>query len=120
MIPVDASRLNPLATGNINPVMTWNTNPDGSRSRSDVQATNQDGVPLWNVEILRTVRSFGEDRTEGVNVEVPAAAMPAIKQLSPVAFRDLEADFYVSRGNLRQRWSASALHDSKPAAPQEK
>lgn len=115
MIPVDADRLTPFATGNVNPVPVWTENADGSRSRSDAQATNESGVPLWNVEILRQTVQFGEGRMSAVSVQVPAPQMPNPEPMTPAKFRGLEADFYVSRNQLRERWTAEGI---EPAAAQ--
>lgn len=115
VIPVDTTRMEIITTGNINPVMAWVTNPDGSRHRSDVQAENEQGQPLWFVEILRQTTVFGEGRTTAVPVQVPAPQEPSVAPMGKTNFRGLEADFFVSKGQLRERWSAEGI---EPAAAQ--
>lgn len=42
------------------------------------QATNDDGVPLWEIEGARQVVEFGRTRTEVFTVLVPAAQRPVL------------------------------------------
>lgn len=115
VIPVDTNRMQTVTTGNVNPVMAWVVSADGSRHRSDVQAEDDRGRPLWAVEILRQTTVFGEGRTSAVPVQVPADQMPSVASMGPTQFQGLEADFYVSKGQLRERWTAEGI---EPAAAQ--
>lgn len=116
MIPVDSTRFQPIATGNVSPVSEW-TEVDGKRKRSDVQATSEQGLPLWNVEILRQVRSFGEEKTVAMSVEVGSKTLPKIEAFSPVRFESLSVDFYVTRDKqLGQRWSAEEMGEADSSA----
>ena len=61
MIPVDPSyRL--IASGNVEAVREW-TETEQGRRRPDVQASNDQGIPLWQVEGLRSVQGFGASKT---------------------------------------------------------
>lgn len=116
MIPVDSARFRPIATGNVSAVAEW-SEVDGKRKRTDVQATNDAGLPLWNVEILRQVRSFGEEKTVAMFVEVGSKTLPKIEAFSPVKFENVSVDFYVTRDKqLGQRWSAEEMGEADSSA----
>ncbi|MEI2733001.1 MAG: hypothetical protein V9G08_13560 [Dermatophilaceae bacterium] len=52
------------------------------------QATNENGVPLWDIECMRQIVEFGRSRTEVYTVLVPSAQQPVLSP-GPVRFRDL-------------------------------
>lgn len=114
MIPVDSTRFQPVATGNVSAVSEW-TEVDGKRKRSDVQAVHPETrLPLWNIEILRKVREFGEEKTTAVMVEVGARSLPEVHSFAPIALKNLNVEFYVNRsGKLAERWSAEELHSKE-------
>lgn len=121
MIPVDATRFQAIATGIVSPVQEWVETSDGKRRPSDVQASNAQGQPLWSVEILRMVSRFGRDSTETTTVTVPSPTEPHVVALKQCHLQGLEVEFFVSKGQGRERWSASGIQsqgESKQAAAQ--
>lgn len=111
-IPVDP-RYTLRASGNVEPISEWGQDSDGKRTRLDTQATSPDGVPLWAVEVLRQTRSFGQDKTVAVPVEVASRTMPAPEAFAPLGFQNLTVDFFVRRGGtLGERWAADGLADA--------
>ena len=110
MIPVDSTRFQAIATGIVEPVTEWMETADGKRRPSDVQATSDNGQPLWQIEILRTVSRFGRQATETARVTVPSSTEPTITSLRPVPFQGLEVDFYGTKsGGVRESWSATGI-----------
>ncbi len=87
-LPVDAARLSGLiVAGPVRPVSVYAAGPDGSRSRTDVQATNPDGVPMWTVELA----TFTDDGLASMRVKFPAAAEPVLPLQAPATVRGLVA-----------------------------
>lgn len=110
-IPVDP-RYTLRASGNVEPVAEWGQDAEGKRTRLDTQATSPDGVPLWAVEVLRQTRTFGQDKTVAVPVEVASRTMPAPEAFAPLGFQNLAVEFFVRRGGtLGERWTADGLAD---------
>lgn len=109
-IPVDPSyRL--IASGNVEAVREW-TETEQGRRRSDVQASNDQGIPLWQVEVLRSVQVFGETKTAAVPVQVAAKTEPVPEAFAPVGFDHLTVEFFVRKGGaLGERWEAEGLVD---------
>lgn len=111
-IPVDP-RYRLRATGNVEPVAEWGEGEGGKRVRLDTQATSPQGLPLWNLEVLRQVRNFGENKTVAVPVEVASRTMPAPPSFEPVAFENLSVEFFIRKGGvLGERWSAEGIADA--------
>lgn len=108
-IPVDTIRFQPVATGNISPIPVWKEVKGGTNERTDVQASNDSGIPLWSVEILRDTESFGQKKMVPTSVTVPSATLPEIPLLTAIKFEGLEVDFFVSKGQIRERWQAESI-----------
>lgn len=87
-VQIDQAVLNDphTATGNnaSRPDFTVQVAPGQQRP----QATNDDGVFLWEIECMRQVVEFGRPRTEVYTVLVPAAQQPVLAP-GPVRFKDL-------------------------------
>lgn len=117
MIPVDTNVFRLMGTGNVNPVLEWIETADGKRRPGDVQEVDDKGIPMWEVECLRSTEKFGKSVTESVSVRVPHAGEPSIKAYAPVPFDGLSVDFFVSKGQGREAWRASGLSASGSASP---
>lgn len=117
MIPVDTNVFHLMGTGNVNPVLQWIETADGKRRPGDVQEVDDKGVPMWEVECLRSVDKFGKAVTESVSVRVPHPSEPTVKAYAAVPFDGLSVDFFVSKGQGREAWRASGLSASGSASP---
>lgn len=117
LIPVDSSRFSAMFTGNYEPAREWIERADGSRARSDVQASDDSGTPMWDVEIVFTDRVYGQNRTESVMVSVPCKTEPVITGFTPAAFSGLSVNAYGSKTGMRTSWTAEGLAPARSAAP---
>lgn len=115
LIPVDSSRFSVVASGKIAPATEWIERADGGRARSDVQATNDRGLPLWEVEVFYDDRIFGQDSSERARVSVPAQTEPKIAPFTPIQFVGLTVNAYASKGSMRTNFSAEGIAAAKPA-----
>lgn len=121
-IPVDMSRMQLIGTGNVEPMREWSEGADGRNRPTDVQATGQDGVPLWSVEVLRQDKVFGSEKTVSAQVTVPSRTQPEIKAFAPIALRGVEVSVYAAKnGGMRESWRAESLDAvSKPVQQEPK
>lgn len=116
MIPVDTTKFQPLATGIVQAHHDWVKGENGKNRKSEVQSIDEaTGMPVWEIECLRVVTSFGVDSTQAVMVSVPSPTQPVVPQLKPVVFRGLVVDFYASRGRVAESWSAEGIGRDEPA-----
>lgn len=115
LIPVDSARFSVVASGKVAPATEWIERADGSRTRSDVQATNDGGLPLWEVEVFYDDRVFGQETSEKARVTVPAQAEPKVAPFTPIQFVGLTVNAYVSKGSMRTNFSAEGLAAAKAA-----
>ena len=116
MIPVDPNAFRLMGTGNVSPVFEWIEVEDGKRRPGKEQERDDKGVPIWEVECLRSVEKFGKSVTESVSVRVPHPSEPSIKAYAPVPFDGLSVDFFVSKGQGREAWRASGFASSGAAS----
>lgn len=110
-LPVDAGRLPLLAAApEAEPAPLWGELSDGSRRPiPGKQATTEQGVPLWQVDVLAADPS-GQGRPEVVTVSVASPDAPRVQHLAPVAFVNLTARVSVGRdGKLRAYWNADGV-----------
>ncbi|GAA4674288.1 hypothetical protein GCM10023215_02310 [Pseudonocardia yuanmonensis] len=99
-IPVDTSRVQFLATGKAVARAVYAELTDGSRRRvPDRQEMNDDGVPMWTLDVL--VDDPDADRAEVVGVKVASYDEPAVEKFRPVQFVNLVAVPYVQQGTNR-------------------
>lgn len=108
MYALDDQKFQATLTGVVNPVPVFGDNgrPTGEH------ASDESGVPLWGVEIMRTVKQFGREQGEISTVQVPSAMEPKAQALTPARFRGLVLNVYVKRGerpSLGQTITADAL-----------
>ena len=118
LIPVDAARFAAMFSGNVTPAREWTERPDGSRTRSDVQATNDQNVPMWEVEIVYSDTVFGQAKTEAAPVLVPASTEPKPSPFTPARFEGLTVNAYGTKTGMRTSFSAAGLAAAAPAQPQ--
>lgn len=115
LIPVDSTRFAAMFSGNVTPAREWTERPDGSRTRSDVQATNDSGVPMWEVEIVYSDIVYGQAKTESAQVLVPSQTEPKPAAFTPAAFQGLTVNAYGTKTGMRLNFSADGLAAAKPA-----
>lgn len=105
-IPVDTSRVQFIGTGKAAGRAEYVELSDGSRRRSGNQATDDNGVPLWTVDVL--VDDEDSDRAEVVGVKVASHDEPRTDKWKPVRFVNLVAVPYVAQGTNRVALSMRA------------
>ncbi|BBG04589.1 MULTISPECIES: hypothetical protein [Pseudonocardia] len=106
-IPVDTARVAFVGTGKTAARAKYAELADGSRRRvPDAQDTNDEGVPMWTVDVL--VDDDEADRAEVVSVKVASYDEPRTEKWQPVAFRNLVAFGYVAQGSNRVAYSFTA------------
>jgi hypothetical protein len=96
----------PDATGNVNAVMRFQTVADRSAGAAQVQETNEDDVPLWDVEALLDLEAYGKKSTEPIRVRVPAIVQPNVPK-GPVQFAGFKVTFKASKGQCY--WAADGI-----------
>jgi hypothetical protein len=95
----------------------WAELADGSRRPvPDRQEKDDNGVPLWTVEVLVPPVEDG-DRAEIVAVRIASFDPPKVTELEPVSFDGLVVRVGVNKrtGHLSQYWSAERLALGKAA-----
>ena len=80
-----------IATGKVAPVNRYDPNaaPDAPR----VQETDENGVPLWVMDVLV---EDGSDRANCVGVRVAEKHQPVLDKYKPVVFTGLDVIVYVN------------------------
>lgn len=109
----DSKRQPMSATGIVNAVMEWEKNAEGKRVRTDRQERDPDtGMLKWDVEVLYTGSSFGQESTITANVTVGCADKPNPAPLTPIRFEGLSVSVWVNKANgIAERWEAEAITD---------
>ncbi|GMA19888.1 hypothetical protein MM440_12335 [Arsenicicoccus piscis] len=108
---VDSSRQQLRATGVVDQVNVWVDDPaTGRRRSSDAQEVDEQGRPLWNVEVSYLSESFGRQSTVVARVRVAAATQPTPAAFEVIHFEQLACDVRVNRaGGLVESWRADGL-----------
>jgi len=73
------------ATGIVNGIFGYT---DGKRD--EVQAVNEDGLPLWAVLVTRQSEVWGRQVEEQAEVTFPSKEQPVTKRHAKIVFRDME------------------------------
>lgn len=115
-IPVDTNRVAFIGTGKTAEVAEYVVLSDGSRRRSGNQAKNEDGVPVYVVDVM--VMDPDAERAEIVGVKVASWEPPHTEMGKPVKFIGLMALGYVQQGTGRVAYSftADGIEGAQPAA----
>ena len=112
-IPVDTSRITLIGTGKAAARAEYVELSDGQRRRSGNQAKDDNGVPVWVVDVL--VDDETSDRAEVVGVRVSSHEEPVTEKWKPVRFRNLVAVPYADRSTGRVALSMRADGIEGPA-----
>jgi hypothetical protein len=115
-LPIDSNALRMLATGGVQAAPKW-VEVNGQRSMAEGQQdTDDNGVPLWNVEAMVPAQS-DRDRAEIVSVRIASYERPTVAELAPVAFEGLVCSVSVNKrtGAMGQYWGALKVADARPA-----
>lgn len=106
-IPVDTSKCRFVGTGKTAARAQYAEMADGSRRRvPDGQDKNEDGIPMWVVDVL--VDDPDADRAEIAGVKVASHDQPRTELGKEVKFRGLIALPYVMQGTNRVALSFTA------------
>lgn len=117
---LDTKNTDYRATGVVNPVMEWTEGADGRNRPSDVQATDDNGVPLWQVEMWRKGESFGAESSSVETVLVPHPQEPQVKEFGPLEVHGLTVEVFIqgnraakdglyTKGTLVERFRAAGM-----------
>ncbi|MFR9803200.1 hypothetical protein ACL02T_12980 [Pseudonocardia sp. RS010] len=105
-IPVDQNRVTLIGTGKAAARAEYVELADGQRRRSGNQAKDENGVPVWVVDVL--VDDPDADRAEVVGVRVASWDEPKSDRWKPVRFVNLVAVPYADRSTGRVALSMRA------------
>lgn len=108
-MPLDSDRIALTFNGNVNPVMERVQNAEGRRVTTGVQESNEDGVPLWDVQVRYKTVNFGQQDEEKYSVRIPSRTEPQVQENVRARFKDLEVNYYAGRNGLAQFFNAAAL-----------
>lgn len=98
-IPVDTNKVQLIGTGKAAARAEYVELSDGSRRRSGEQAKDDNGVPMWTIDVL--VDDEDADRAEIASVKVASHDEPRTEKWKPVRFVGLVAVPYVAQGTNR-------------------
>lgn len=112
-IPVDTNRVMLIGTGKAAARAEYVELSDGQRRRSGNQAKDDNGMPVWVVDVL--VDDPDSDRAEVVGVRVSSHDEPVTEKWKPVRFRNLVAVPYADRSTGRVALSMRADGIEGPA-----
>lgn len=105
-IPVDTNRVALIGTGKSAARAEYVELSDGQRRRSGNQAKDDNGVPVWVIDVL--VDDPEADRAEVVGVRVSSHDEPTTEKWKPVRFKNLVAVPYADRSTGRVALSMRA------------
>lgn len=105
-LPIDVSRINFVGSGKAVEKMEYVELSDGSRKRSGAQAKDENGVPLWTVDVF--VDDDDALRAEAIGVTIASHEPPQSQKFQPVKFRNLTATIYADRGSGQAKVSLKA------------
>lgn len=63
------------------PVRLWETSPDGKRRPSAVQATDDAGIPLWDLRVYAQITVFDRVEPSFVTLRIASATPPDTDEL---------------------------------------
>lgn len=118
-LPIDASKLELIATGKVLPKPRYVEAPDGSRRKDPNGAQETDrytGLPLWTVDCIAGSEDDDERRVETVGVTVQSETKPQVSKFQPVQFEGLTANGYVQNGSRFVQYSFKATGVAAGAA----
>lgn len=105
-LPVDVSRINFIGSGKALEKAEYAELADGTRKRSGNQAKDDNGVPLWTIDVF--VDDDDALRAEAIGVTVASFEPPQTEKFKPVKFRKLTATIYADRGSGQAKVSLKA------------
>lgn len=86
---------------------------EGRPSGPKVQATTEDGVPLWLVGVRSDTENFGEEDEEVIKFEIPMRNKPVTTKNAPAALKRPFLSFYAKRtGELKRFYTAEGIVNS--------
>lgn len=95
ILKIDPTTAETFVAASVAPKMAYQ---DGART--DTQATDTAGVPLWRVSVF-VMDESAQRAPETVSVTVPAPVAPALPALSPVVFHGLRVLLWSGGASLR-------------------
>lgn len=109
---IDTDRQALRTTGIVDPVMQWVEDPTtGKRRQSDAQEADEQGRPLWSVEVSYISEAWGKQSTTVARVIVGAPSEPAVAAFETAPFEGLTVTTSVIKnsGQLRESWRAEGI-----------
>jgi len=109
--PVEGSRF-VVDAGLVNPVRVW-VDVNGKRQLSNDQATDESGVPLWEIGIKWVGTEFGRMVEQSAEVQVAQVGEPQVKRNRPIHFKNLtvtvSARLQNGKAVLSERYTADGF-----------
>ncbi|MBC3191670.1 hypothetical protein H7X46_11420 [Pseudonocardia sp. C8] len=126
-IPVDSTKVQFIGTGKAAARAEYGELSDGSRRRTGNQAVDDNGVPVWVVDVI--VDDDDADRAEIAGVRVSSYDEPTTEKWRPVRFVNLRVKPWADTGGnftkIAFSWLADGIEASgtagrpKPVPPSE-
>lgn len=116
---IDSKQQGLRATGIVEPVFAWIEDPaTGRRKQSGDQDRNDQGIPLWSVEVTYIAESYGRSSTAVSKVTVATTQQPVVAAFDLVEFEGLTVSVSVNKsaGVLREFWTAAGMGGTKTKA----
>lgn len=64
------------------PVRLWETSPDGKRRPSAVQATDDAGLPLWDLRVYAQTVQYDRVEPSFVTLRIASVTVPTVEELA--------------------------------------
>lgn len=118
---LDATAQQLRATGITEPIMQWiEDGTTGRRRPSDVQDVNENGVPLWAIEVQYVAEAWGRLSTVVAKVTMPSPEAPQLAAFEVVPFVGLSVTVTPTKaGGMREAWRAEGIATSTRRAREE-
>jgi len=91
-------------------------------ARSENQARDESGTPLWNIHVSWLSTSYGKDVERSAIVEVPSPTKPELRRHKPIKFRGLvyqpSARLVNGRAILQDKFMAESWSQGPSGPPQ--
>ena len=102
------------ANGIVEPVPVWREGEDGKRQRTDLQSTDEAGVPEWFVHVSYLGEAWGRPVEKSATVRVPSRTMPRVQRHHRVLFEDLHLSVRVNKrtGGLIEEFTATGIRQA--------
>lgn len=107
--PLDSDRSNFTYNGVVNPVMERKKNDQDRWVTTGVQESNDEGLPLWDVQVRYKDMNFGQRDEVIIRFRVPSRTEPQVQENTRAKLKDPEVTYYAGRNGLAEFFNAAGL-----------